>query len=154
MLQELWTPEGEILKNNPDLQPWNVYPRPQMKRDSYLNLNGKWEFSVTKPEFTEKTIVVPFCPESLLSGISLSMMISGGIGNMIDRTARGSVVDMIHLDIFNETRLFASINTVFNVADILVCVGACLLVLALMLEMSEELKREKLKKSSSQEDKE
>ena len=92
--------------------------------------------------------------ESLLSGISLSMMISGGIGNMIDRTARGSVVDMIHLDIFNETRLFASINTVFNVADILVCVGACLLVLALILEMSEELKREKLKKSASQEDKE
>ena len=30
MLQELWTPEGEILKNDPEIQPWNVYPRPQM----------------------------------------------------------------------------------------------------------------------------
>ena len=51
MLQELWTPEGEILKNNPDLQPWNVYPRPQMKRDSYLNLNGTWDFTAAKTEF-------------------------------------------------------------------------------------------------------
>ena len=73
MLQELWTPEGEILKNNPDLQPWNVYPRPQMKRDSCLNLNGMWDFTAQKENWLPKeydlTIRVPFCPEAPLSGI-------------------------------------------------------------------------------------
>ena len=38
MLLDLYTPEGEALRGTP----WQVYPRPQMKRDSYLNLNGKW----------------------------------------------------------------------------------------------------------------
>lgn len=53
--------------------PWNVYPRPKLKRDSFLCLNGKWDFCETKSEnipknFNEK-IIVPFCPQSLLSGI-------------------------------------------------------------------------------------
>ena len=73
MLQELWSPEGEILKTNPDMQPWNVYPRPQMKRNSYLNLNGQWEFTAQKedwlPQSYDLKIRVPFCPEAPLSGI-------------------------------------------------------------------------------------
>ena len=74
MLQELWTPEGEILKNNPQMQPWNVYPRPQMKRDHWLNLNGEWYFANipntdrAMGDYSRK-IRVPFCPESPLSGI-------------------------------------------------------------------------------------
>ena len=64
MLQELTTVRGEALTGTP----WTVYPRPQMKRDSYLNLNGKWDFSGDDPEkFT--AILVPFCPESGLSGV-------------------------------------------------------------------------------------
>ena len=92
--------------------------------------------------------------ETKLSGIGLAMMLSGGIGNMIDRVSLGYVVDMIHLDIFNETKLFASINTVFNVADSFVCIGAGVLVLGLTLEMIAEVKKEKLAKSSSKENKE
>ena len=73
MLQELWTPEGETLKNDPEIQPWNVYPRPQMKRDNWLNLNGYWEFTAQKENWLPKeydlTIRVPFCPEAPLSGI-------------------------------------------------------------------------------------
>lgn len=50
---------------------WNEYPRPQMKRDSYLSLCGQWELSVRKN--TQETflgnIQVPFPPESRLSGI-------------------------------------------------------------------------------------
>ncbi len=65
MLQQLSTIHGEDLPETP----WNSYPRPQMKRDSYLNLNGKWEFSVKEANFTGKTILVPFCPESFLSGV-------------------------------------------------------------------------------------
>ena len=66
MLHELYTARGEALTGTP----WTVYPRPQMKRASYLNLNGEWDFSTNygEPEGV-KTIRVPFCPESKLSGI-------------------------------------------------------------------------------------
>ena len=66
MLHDLFTPRGETLQGTP----WTVYPRPQMKRDSYLNLNGEWDFSTNygEPEGI-KTIRVPFCPESKLSGV-------------------------------------------------------------------------------------
>ena len=65
MLQKLSTLPGETLTGTP----WDVYPRPRMRRDSFLNLNGIWEFSVKEPSFTGKTILVPFCPESALSGV-------------------------------------------------------------------------------------
>lgn len=79
--------------------------------------------------------------ESMLSGIALSMLISGGIGNMIDRLSLHYVVDFIDFRLIN----FA----VFNGADSFVCVGAGLLVLALILEMKEEMKKEALAKAES-----
>ncbi len=68
---QLLTSSGENLQG----QPWNVYPRPQLKRDSFICLNGEWDFCLTdgfeKPDFSEnKKILVPFAPESLLSGIN------------------------------------------------------------------------------------
>ena len=63
MLMNLMTPAGEGLTGTP----WTVYPRPQMKRESYLNLNGDWDFSVDYEAMGR--IRVPFCPESRLSGI-------------------------------------------------------------------------------------
>ena len=57
---------------------------------------------------------------------SVSMVLSGGIGNMIDRLALGYVVDFIDFRLIN----FA----VFNGADSFVCVGAALLFLAVLLE--------------------
>ncbi|MBP5231510.1 MAG: glycoside hydrolase family 2 [Clostridia bacterium] len=73
-MRDLWTEEGERLtgSENGVAVPWDVYPRPQMKRKEWLNLNGEWEFCVSRgteePAF-DRTIRVPFCPESLLSGI-------------------------------------------------------------------------------------
>ena len=64
MLQELTTARGEGLSGTP----WTVYPRPQMKRDSWLNLNGIWDFSEDDLQ-TVCAIRVPFCPESALSGV-------------------------------------------------------------------------------------
>ena len=61
---DLMTVEGESLQGTP----WQVYPRPQMRRDSFLNLNGEWELAVGDGEF-DKKILVPFCPESQLSGL-------------------------------------------------------------------------------------
>ena len=69
MLHDLYTPQGETLTGTP----WQVYPRPQLKRESYVNLNGDWEFAVSQspqlPEDYPDTIRLPFCPESLLSGL-------------------------------------------------------------------------------------
>ena len=49
------------------------YPRPQMKRKSFLNLNGPWAFYMgpaeEKPDRLPDSILVPFSPESELSGI-------------------------------------------------------------------------------------
>ena len=71
MLQKLYTAQGENLEKTP----WQAYPRPQMRRENWLNLNGQWEFAVTAdktiPENYDCKILVPFCPESLLSGIGM-----------------------------------------------------------------------------------
>jgi len=50
---------------------WTEYPRPQMKRASYLSLCGAWSLSVKKDggEIKLGTIQVPFPPESRLSGV-------------------------------------------------------------------------------------
>lgn len=52
--------------------PLPEYPRPQLRRESFLNLNGIWEYAVTpsgdEPEVWDGEIVVPFSPEAPLSG--------------------------------------------------------------------------------------
>ncbi len=45
------------------------YPNPQFKRDSFYSLNGPWSFYASEIDRHWKTIEVPFCPESKLSGI-------------------------------------------------------------------------------------
>ena len=50
-----------------------IHPRPQLRRETWMDLNGKWDFAVQadekKPEAFDRTILVPYCPESALSGI-------------------------------------------------------------------------------------
>lgn len=53
------------------------YPRPQMQRNSYVNLNGTWEYAFTKQKITdlfqikwEGKIIVPFSSEAYLSGVN------------------------------------------------------------------------------------
>ena len=62
-MQRLYTDEGI---NLPEV-PWNSYPRPQMQRKEWLCLNGRWSFYTDCKR--KRKIIVPFCPESLLSGI-------------------------------------------------------------------------------------
>ena len=56
---------------------WDIYPRPQLRRISYVNLNGQWDFALSPaPDFPEnygETITVPFCPESALSGVKTAV---------------------------------------------------------------------------------
>ena len=75
--------------------------------------------------------------EHPLLGVAVSFIIGGGIGNMIDRTLMGYVVDFVDFRLIN----FA----VFNVADIFVCVGCGLMFLWLFkfAEFDDEKKPEK-----------
>ena len=49
------------------------YPRPQMVRDNYVNLNGEWDYAFTldavEPNDFDGKILVPFSPECELSGV-------------------------------------------------------------------------------------
>lgn len=60
-MEKLTTPWGEALTGTP----WTAYPRPQMRREQWWNLNGEWEFG----ELFDRIIRVPFCPEAPLSHI-------------------------------------------------------------------------------------
>jgi len=60
-----------------DVKPTKVhseYPRPQMVREEWMNLNGLWNFAIKpkaagRPEKWDGLILVPFCVESSLSGV-------------------------------------------------------------------------------------
>lgn len=75
--------------------------------------------------------------QNRLYDVSIAMILSGGIGNMIDRIFLGYVVDFIDCRFVN----FA----VFNGADSFVCVGSVLLMLALVMDLVKEIKLEKEK---------
>ena len=66
---------GEQLDPNAVLQ---EYPRPQMMRESYRNLNGLWDYAITDtdtcPENWDGKILVPFSPEAELSGVGRTLL--------------------------------------------------------------------------------
>lgn len=70
VLHRLTTVWGDSLDKENVLQ---EYPRPQFVRDSYINLNGEWEYAISKsdvhPKKMDGTILVPFSPETILSGV-------------------------------------------------------------------------------------
>jgi len=75
-----WKPvEGRIMTRwaaevRPDLT-LPEYPRPQMVREEWLNLNGLWDYAIRakdagRPEDWDGQILVPFAVESALSGVA------------------------------------------------------------------------------------
>jgi hypothetical protein len=77
-----WKPvEGKLMTRwakdvSPD-HPLPEYPRPQLVRDRWMNLNGLWEFDIAKPaqappigKSLSQKILVPFAVESSLSGLA------------------------------------------------------------------------------------
>lgn len=58
---------------------WQEYPRPQMVRADWMNLNGLWDYAIQakaepRPKKFQGSILVPFCVESALSGVGKSLM--------------------------------------------------------------------------------
>lgn len=70
LMRQLYTKWGKELRPEHVLQ---EYPRPLMVRESYMNLNGSWDYGITKefhrPHKADGAILVPFSPESVLSGV-------------------------------------------------------------------------------------
>ncbi|MBR5093636.1 MAG: glycoside hydrolase family 2 [Oscillospiraceae bacterium] len=85
-MERLYTKTGRELKG----LPWMSYPRPQLRREDWLCLNGEWQLQIRErgkkggllrrrkgadpergkgAEGRETAVRVPFCPESLLSGV-------------------------------------------------------------------------------------
>ncbi len=80
----------------------------------------------------------------VLWGISLGMVAGGGIGNMIDRLwngeafGSGAVIDFLDFCAFPELW-----SWIFNVADAAVCVGAALILIAVITDEIRESRRKK-----------
>ena len=54
---------------------WKSYPRPQLKREQWINLNGQWDYAIRpkaagQPTSMDGKILVPFAVESKLSGVA------------------------------------------------------------------------------------
>lgn len=78
-----WKPVGDKIKTqwaekvDPKM-PWNVYPRPQLKRTQWMNLNGLWDYAVkdlnsSEPSAFDGKILVPYPIESSLSGVGRTL---------------------------------------------------------------------------------
>ena len=75
-------------------------------------------------------------------GISMALVLSGGIGNMIDRIALGYVIDFIY---------FVPIDfPCFNVADSLVCIGAGLMFVFVLFSKDPESQKEEAPASEAE----
>ncbi len=79
--------------------------------------------------------VLRYRPKNKLILVSLSLIVGGGIGNMIDRTILGYVIDFIDFTLID--------FPIFNIADSCVCVGAGLMILYLVMDIIKESKQKK-----------
>src|SRR6266498_4846034 len=76
---QIWKPAEFQLQTrwSKEVSPTNAlseYPRPQMLRSEWMNLNGLWDYSITdsttyRPNDYEGKILVPYPIESALSGV-------------------------------------------------------------------------------------
>ncbi len=66
---------------------------------------------------------------SLLENLGLLMIVSGGLGNLVDRANTGQVIDFLDFRIW----------PVFNIADIFVSVGCIIIIVAVIFSREENV---------------
>lgn len=81
---------------------WQSYPRPQLKRESYVNLNGEWTLN-------KKTIEIPFAPQSRLSGYD------GEVGEQLVYETTFTIPDS-----FDKERIILHFGAVDQIASVYV----------------------------------
>lgn len=81
-------------------------------------------------------------PKSLWLKLAVSLIIGGGIGNMIDRVLLGYVIDFIDCRFIN--------FYVFNIADSCVCVGCALFMLTVIIDEVTEIRTKKLTENTGE----
>lgn len=88
---------------------------------AFSMLRGNTVFLIVVPLIVVAVMVYVLCAKKISSKIGswgISIILAGAVGNLIDRIARGAVVDMFDFELIN--------FPIFNVADIAVTVGAVL----------------------------
>lgn len=137
----VWTLEGE-----PSFPIWQdvlhlTYARNEGAAFGILS-DQRWVFLVFSTVAIIGLLIYLFAypPKQRFVKIVLAMIIGGGIGNMIDRTILGYVIDFIDFTLID----FA----IFNVADSFICVGAFLLIGYLIWDMVREIREEQAKKAA------
>lgn len=116
--------------------------------------NSRWVFIVLSTVMIAGMIfyLVKYRPKAKLFYIPASMIIGGGIGNMIDRLfygdsfGDGTVVDFLDFCAFPNLW-----SWIFNVADAFVCVGAAILFVYLLVEIIKEEKDKAKQKTATEE---
>ena len=98
----------------------------------------RWVFLVISTVALSGMIVYMFLNKTKhpLETTAVAFIVGGGIGNMIDRLARGFVVDFV------DVKCIPYWKYIFNVADIFVCVGCGLFILYILLFEAKVQKKE------------
>ncbi|MBQ7357686.1 MAG: signal peptidase II [Clostridia bacterium] len=111
--------------------------------------NSPWVFMVLSTVMIVGILVYMFWkkPQSRLLLSALTMIVAGGIGNMIDRIRLGYVIDFLDFCAFPKLWKWT-----FNVADSFVVIGAGMIILWMILDMVREYKAEKAKKLAQGQD--
>lgn len=96
--------------------------------------NSQWVFMISSVIFLVVAFYFYFKVDLKYTFMNYAVMliISGGIGNMIDRIFRGYVVDFIHFSFF---------EFVFNIADSCIVIGCCMIVLYVILDSFTNYKK-------------
>lgn len=90
---------------------------------------GPWFYGVLVLSICTFLIYMFVTTHKVLLQVAFTLMLSGAVGNLIDRFVRGYVVDFISAHWFDQYYFY-----VFNVADIFVSCGAAFIVLDALIE--------------------
>ena len=106
--------------------------------------DSRWVFMIMSVVMIVGILVYMFWkkPQSKLLMSALTMIVAGGIGNMIDRIRLEYVIDFLDFCAFPKLWKWT-----FNVADAFVVVGAGMIILWMILDSIKEYKAEKAKKA-------